>query len=123
MPLLTEARIRAARPKERAYKLFDERGLFHAHHPFGRAAVAIPVSAQWGREATDARRVPRCVLEARSRGARTRGSSSQTRLIRVLSGRRSATPRPTRSRLSLWNGSASTEQVGPPIPSRFSRRG
>jgi hypothetical protein len=28
MPVLSEARIRSARPKERAYKLFDERGLF-----------------------------------------------------------------------------------------------
>jgi hypothetical protein len=28
MPVLTEARIRAAKPKERAYKLFDERGLY-----------------------------------------------------------------------------------------------
>lgn len=28
MPLLNEAKIRSARPKERAYKLFDERGLF-----------------------------------------------------------------------------------------------
>lgn len=28
MPALNELKIRAARPKERAYKLFDERGLF-----------------------------------------------------------------------------------------------
>jgi hypothetical protein len=28
MPLLTEARIRAAKPAEKPYKLFDERGLF-----------------------------------------------------------------------------------------------
>ena len=28
MPALSEAKIRASRPKERAYKVFDERGLF-----------------------------------------------------------------------------------------------
>ncbi len=28
MPLLNEARIRASRPKDRPYKVFDERGLF-----------------------------------------------------------------------------------------------
>src|SRR5579863_4795555 len=35
MPVLSEARIRAARPKERAYKLFDERGLFMLVSPTG----------------------------------------------------------------------------------------
>ena len=28
MPILTETRIRAAKPAEKPYKLFDERGLF-----------------------------------------------------------------------------------------------
>ncbi len=35
MPVLNEAKIRAARPKERAYKLFDERGLFMLVTPTG----------------------------------------------------------------------------------------
>jgi hypothetical protein len=35
MPVLTEIRIRAAKPKERAYKLFDERGLFMLITPSG----------------------------------------------------------------------------------------
>src|SRR5260370_17538967 len=35
MPVLTEIRIRAAKPKERAYKLFDERGLFMLVTPSG----------------------------------------------------------------------------------------
>jgi len=35
MPILTEIRIRAARPKERAYKLFDLRGLFMLVTPTG----------------------------------------------------------------------------------------
>ncbi len=35
MTQLTEARIRAAKPRERAYKLFDERGLFLFVTPTG----------------------------------------------------------------------------------------
>jgi len=35
MPILTEVRIRAARPKEKAYKLFDLRGLFMLVTPTG----------------------------------------------------------------------------------------
>jgi len=35
MPVLNEARIRATRPKDRAYKLFDERGLFMLVTPAG----------------------------------------------------------------------------------------
>lgn len=35
MPVLNEAKIRAARPQERAYKLFDERGLFMLVTPTG----------------------------------------------------------------------------------------
>jgi integrase len=35
MPALSEMKIRAARPKERAYKLFDERGLFMLVTPTG----------------------------------------------------------------------------------------
>ncbi|HEY2035675.1 MAG TPA: Arm DNA-binding domain-containing protein [Steroidobacteraceae bacterium] len=35
MPALSEAKIRAARPQERAYKLFDERGLFMLVTPAG----------------------------------------------------------------------------------------
>src|SRR5882724_5180631 len=35
MPVLTEIRIRATRPKDRAYKLFDERGLFMLVTPSG----------------------------------------------------------------------------------------
>ena len=35
MPALSEARIRASRPKERAYKVFDERGLFMLVTPTG----------------------------------------------------------------------------------------
>jgi hypothetical protein len=35
MPLLSEARIRASRPKERPYKVFDERGLFMLVTPSG----------------------------------------------------------------------------------------
>src|SRR5260370_31516481 len=35
MPVLTEIRIRAAKPKERAYKVFDERGLFMLATPSG----------------------------------------------------------------------------------------
>src|SRR5690349_4715407 len=35
MPVLNEAKIRAARPRERAYKLFDERGLFMLVTPTG----------------------------------------------------------------------------------------
>src|SRR5215469_2882673 len=35
MPVLSEARIRSARPQERAYKLFDERGLFMLVTPTG----------------------------------------------------------------------------------------
>lgn len=35
MPVLSEAKIRAARPKERAYKVFDERGLFTLVTPTG----------------------------------------------------------------------------------------
>jgi integrase len=35
MPVLNEARIRATRPKDRAYKLFDERGLFMLVTPSG----------------------------------------------------------------------------------------
>src|SRR6185503_6114852 len=35
MPLLNEAKIRSARPQERAYKLFDERGLFMLVTPTG----------------------------------------------------------------------------------------
>jgi hypothetical protein len=35
MPVLTEIRIRAAKPQERAYKLFDERGLFMLVTPSG----------------------------------------------------------------------------------------
>src|SRR6185437_16235381 len=35
MPVLSEAKIRSARPKERAYKLFDERGLFMLVTPTG----------------------------------------------------------------------------------------
>src|SRR5215470_8572401 len=35
MPVLSEARIRASRPKDRPYKLFDERGLFMLVTPAG----------------------------------------------------------------------------------------
>ncbi len=35
MPMLSEARIRASRPKERPYKVFDERGLFMLVTPTG----------------------------------------------------------------------------------------
>jgi integrase len=35
MPLLSEARIRASRPKDRLYKVFDERGLFLLITPSG----------------------------------------------------------------------------------------
>src|SRR5215471_2341872 len=35
MPVLNEARIRASRPKDRPYKLFDERGLFMLVAPSG----------------------------------------------------------------------------------------
>ena len=35
MPVLSEAKIRACRPKERAYKVFDERGLFLLVTPTG----------------------------------------------------------------------------------------
>jgi Arm DNA-binding domain len=35
MPVLNEARIRAAKPIERPYKLFDERGLFLLVTPSG----------------------------------------------------------------------------------------
>lgn len=35
MPLLSEARIRASRPKDRPYKVFDERGLFMVVTPSG----------------------------------------------------------------------------------------
>ena len=35
MPALSEAKIRASRPKERAYKVFDERGLFMLVTPTG----------------------------------------------------------------------------------------
>ena len=35
MPVLNEAKIRSARPQERAYKLFDERGLFMLVTPTG----------------------------------------------------------------------------------------
>src|SRR3977135_4498126 len=35
MPVLNEVRIRATRPKDRAYKLFDERGLFMLVTPSG----------------------------------------------------------------------------------------
>ena len=35
MPALSEAKIRASRPKERAYKIFDERGLFMLVTPTG----------------------------------------------------------------------------------------
>jgi len=35
MPVLNEAKIRGARPQERAYKLFDERGLFMLITPTG----------------------------------------------------------------------------------------
>jgi len=35
MPLLNEARIRASRPKDRPYKVFDERGLFLLVTPSG----------------------------------------------------------------------------------------
>jgi hypothetical protein len=49
MPVLNEARIRATRPKDRAYKLFDERGLFMLVTPsggrvgaFGAFAVSTP---------------------------------------------------------------------------------
>jgi hypothetical protein len=33
IPVLNEAKIRSARPQERAYKLFDERGLFMLMYP------------------------------------------------------------------------------------------
>src|SRR5258708_32538497 len=35
MPVLNESRIRATRPKDRAYKVFDERGLFMLVTPSG----------------------------------------------------------------------------------------
>ena len=35
MPALTEARIRAAKPKDKPYKVFDERGLFLLVTPTG----------------------------------------------------------------------------------------
>src|SRR3979409_2508444 len=35
MPVLNEARIRATRPKDRPYKVFDERGLFMLVTPSG----------------------------------------------------------------------------------------
>jgi Arm DNA-binding domain len=35
MPVLNEAKIRSARPQARAYKLFDERGLFMLVTPTG----------------------------------------------------------------------------------------
>src|SRR3954453_12085949 len=35
MPVLNEARIRASRPKDRQYKVFDERGLFMLVTPSG----------------------------------------------------------------------------------------
>ena len=35
MPVLNEVRIRAIRPKDRPYKLFDERGLFLLVTPAG----------------------------------------------------------------------------------------
>jgi hypothetical protein len=35
IPVLNEAKIRSARPQERAYKLFDERGLFMLVTPTG----------------------------------------------------------------------------------------
>ncbi|MDB6044695.1 MAG: Integrase [Gammaproteobacteria bacterium] len=35
MPTLNEARIRASKPKEKPYKLFDERGLFLLVTPSG----------------------------------------------------------------------------------------
>ena len=35
MPALTEARIRASKPKEKPYKVFDERGLFLLVTPAG----------------------------------------------------------------------------------------
>jgi hypothetical protein len=35
MPLLTETRIRAAKPADKPYKLFDERGLFMLVPPAG----------------------------------------------------------------------------------------
>jgi len=35
MPTLSEAKIRASKPKERPYKVFDERGLFMLVTPTG----------------------------------------------------------------------------------------
>ena len=58
MSALTEAQIRAAKPKEKPYKLFDERGLFMLVTATGRPAVALPVPPRWGRKATGSARTP-----------------------------------------------------------------
>jgi hypothetical protein len=43
--VLTEAAVRAAKPKEKPYKLFDERGLYMLVSSHGRPALAAQVSA------------------------------------------------------------------------------
>jgi hypothetical protein len=43
MPVLTEIRIRAAKPKERAYKLFDERELFMLVTPSGSESNYVAI--------------------------------------------------------------------------------
>lgn len=44
MPTLSEAKIRASKPKERPYKVFDERGLFMLVTLTRRPALALSLS-------------------------------------------------------------------------------
>jgi hypothetical protein len=65
MPVLTEIRIRAAKPKERAYKLFDERGLFMLITPSGGRLWRFRYRLN-GLEKLLTLGAPRRVIEARS---------------------------------------------------------
>ena len=65
--MLTETAIRHTKPKEKPYKLFDERGLFMLLAPTGGRLWRLPISVRWEREAARARRISRCALEAHGR--------------------------------------------------------
>jgi hypothetical protein len=47
MPTLTESSIRGAKPKDKAYKLYDEKGLFLLVTPTGRTTVALQIPVRW----------------------------------------------------------------------------
>ena len=123
MPILTEIRIRAARPKERAYKLFDLRGLFMLVTPTGGRLWRFKYRMNGVEKLLTLGRYPDVSLK-RAREKRDDARKLVADNVDPSVKRQAEwTLRLIRSRLSLRSGSASIRPLGLTRRFRFLRAG